>query len=63
MQSPKVRAIAFILALGWTAALTYGADPHPRAEQDPDFSVPRTWEYTAPLIAPEVREHEPSRAQ
>ncbi len=63
MQSPKARAIAFILALGWTAALTYGADPQPRAEQDADFSVPRTWEYTAPLIAPEVREREPSRAQ
>jgi len=33
------------------------------APQDPAFEVPRTWEYTAPLIAPEKRDDEPSRAQ
>ena len=27
------------------------------------FQVPATWEYSAPLIAPEKRDHEPSRAQ
>ncbi len=63
MQSRKLRTITLILALGWIADLTPCADPQPRAEQDADFSVPGTWEYTPPLIAPEVREREPSRAQ
>ncbi len=45
------------------ADLTPCADPQPRAEQNADFNVPRTWEYTAPLIAPEVHKREPSRAQ
>ncbi len=28
-----------------------------------DFHVPAMWEYTAPLIAPEKRDRDPSRAQ
>ncbi|MCH7726539.1 MAG: hypothetical protein IH991_08690, partial [Planctomycetes bacterium] len=32
-------------------------------DKAPDFEVPSTWEYSAPLIAPEKRVRDPSRAQ
>jgi hypothetical protein len=35
----------------------------PLGETTPPFRVPDTWEYSAPLIAPERRERDPSRAQ
>jgi len=53
----KLRAgAAAVLALLATAAI--GQDPAPEP-----FQVPSQWEYTAPLIAPEKRDREPSRAQ
>jgi len=40
-----------------------GRDPEPSGRPPATFEVPRLWEYSAPLIAPEIREREPSRAQ
>lgn len=57
------------LPLGWAALLSLfpssaarGQDPAPGASAEP-FQVPSLWEYSAPLIAPEKRDQEPSRAQ
>ncbi len=36
-------------------------DPH--STNRAAFEVPAMWEYSAPLIAPEQRDHDPSRAQ
>ena len=38
-------------------------DPATRSGVGPEFGVPRMWEYTAPLISPENRDHDRSRAQ
>ena len=48
------------------ASVRIGLSAEPRAQDRPqraDFTVPALWEYSAPLIAPEKREHDPSRAQ
>jgi len=34
-----------------------------QSDREPDFQAPRLWEYSAPLIAPEVRDSNPSQAQ
>lgn len=44
-----------IIAIGYGSV--HAADP------DIGAMIPTKWQYTAPLIAPEQREHEPSRAQ
>ncbi|HOS92512.1 MAG TPA: hypothetical protein PLQ54_04315, partial [Armatimonadota bacterium] len=36
---------------------------HSYAQQEPSFRPPAMWEYSAPLIAPEERDRDPSRAQ
>ena len=48
------------LAVVWTAS--QAADPASAPASRP-FKVPAMWEYTAPLIAPEKREQDPSVAQ
>jgi len=49
------KCILACLLLG-IAAASFGEEP-------PAVQVPELWEYSAPLISPEVREVEPSRAQ
>ncbi len=61
---PRLKRAALLIA-AMTAA---GASRTARSqESDPDepapFAVPAMWEYSRPLIAPEAREEEPSRAQ
>jgi hypothetical protein len=47
-----------------TALILIGAAVPPASAAEPAaFSVPAMWEYSAPLIAPEKRENDPSRAQ
>lgn len=50
---------AFAAARETLAAETQSQAPPAQAA----FTVPALWQYSAPLIAPERREHEPSRAQ
>ena len=40
-----------------------GSTAEPRNTNPAAFQVPAMWEYSAPLIAPEKRDHDPSRAQ
>lgn len=59
-MTPRTAALTFRLActLGlWTGT---GATGEPPAAP---FEPPQQWEYSAPLISPEAREREPSRAQ
>ena len=54
-----------------TSSTSLAGDTQPNANSDlaalgpieSDFVIPAMWEYTAPLISPEQREREPSRAQ
>ena len=66
-------AIALGLGLGGGEPSAFSA-PNPDGQRDRGegresstraarFEVPSQWEYSAPLIAPEVRDREPSRAQ
>ena len=56
---------AAVLGLNLIAAAAIGAPPRvPSAMPDPaGFELPVMWEYSAPLIAPERREEDRSRAQ
>ena len=45
------------------AASPPGRESVPATSRRAAFAVPRLWEYSAPLIGPEVRDREPSRAQ
>ena len=46
------------------AVMLIGFAARPNAAAEPDvFKVPAMWEYSAPLIAPEKRERDPSRAR
>ncbi len=54
-----MRCIANCAILGVIFAYGPGSDSPEAA----DFNVPRMWEYSPPLIAPEVRDSNPSRAQ
>ncbi len=56
-----VGIVAETQAKNHTQRVRAGHDP---AYCAPDvFEIPAAWEYSAPLIAPEKRDHEPSRAQ
>lgn len=50
-----------LLATGLAVGTSESAEPPPPPSSD--FTVPARWEYSAPLIAPEKRDRDPSRAQ
>ena len=50
-----------LLAIGLAVGTSESAEPPPPPSSD--FTVPARWEYSAPLIAPEERDRDPSRAQ
>jgi hypothetical protein len=55
-------AIAFSLLICSTALTPIEAQEH-RERREPDNWLPKMWEYSAPLLAPEQREQDPSHAQ
>lgn len=71
MSLYRNRLIALVLLIVSTAADASAEDLPPRgdtgrASQDkkpPEFKLPRAWQYSAPLIAPEKRDRDRSRAQ
>jgi hypothetical protein len=46
-----------------SVAIAQDRQEEDRHQENSEFRVPERWEYSGPLIAPEVREVEPSRAQ
>ena len=57
-------AAAALVLIGAAARAGRAAEPRPQDPTQPAaFQVPAMWEYSAPLIAPEKRERDPSRAQ
>ncbi len=63
MQSLGLLRAVSALAIAGRVGLAFGADPQPPATPGSAFNFPGLWEYSGPVIAPEVREREPSRAQ
>ena len=55
--------LSWLLIAGLNEPPMAGAAGAPSAKQDAPFKVPQGWEYSAPLIAPETRTNNPSRAQ
>jgi hypothetical protein len=56
----KIWQCAAAIVLG---AVMVSAETKPASQGATDFEAPATWEYSAPLISPEKRDTEPSRAQ
>lgn len=60
-NSTTLAAVLILIGVGQAAR---SAEPHSQDRQAPaDFTAPAFWEYSAPLIAPEKRDRDPSRAQ
>ena len=65
----QAKRCAVVLAAAMGLAAFAGAIGRAAAPQPPDtagpaaFTAPATWEYSAPLITPEKRDRDPSRAQ
>lgn len=55
--------LAVLLASLANCGMAAGGEPMRANDRGAAFEVPRQWEYSAPLIAPEVRDRDPSRAQ
>jgi len=61
---PCTMAAAAVVAVVAAWQGSPAAQPQPKAPtQRPAITVPAMWQYTAPLIAPEARERDPSHAQ
>ena len=57
-------AAAALVLVGAAARAGRAAEPRPQDRtQPPAFRVPAVGDYSAPLIAPEKRDRDPSRAQ
>ncbi len=55
---------AALILIGPVVRATGAAEPRSRDRTEPArFSVPAMWQYSTPLIAPEKRDRDPSRAQ
>ncbi len=64
------RAVIFLVEVFLAATVADAQNQLPRAAESlrlqsnsVTFEVPTMWEYSAPLISPEIRDREPSRAQ
>jgi len=58
--------VALLILMGsvFPASPSTGPGPQPQGRaKEADFKVPALWEYSAPLITPEKRDRDPSRAQ
>lgn len=62
-QRTRVAVLAAAATLASAGPAPAGEETGPPAGRATELVLPRAWEYSAPLVSPEQRENEPSRAQ